>query len=114
MRLRLSQSEVTRLGEAGKVEDKVVFAPGAELGYSIESAPVLEVSAAFDSSKIRVLLPSQIAKRWIESDETGIEASSGVLKLLIEKDFQCLHRPPQPGEDPFPNPLADGIDEERE
>jgi hypothetical protein len=26
--------------------------------------------------------------------------------LLIEKDFQCLHRAPQPGQDAFPNPLA--------
>ena len=108
VRLRLSQSEVTRLGETGKVEDKVVFAPGAELRYSIQSGSAPEVTAQFDNSTIRVLVPGRVAKQWIESDETGIEASSGALKLLIEKDFQCLHRSPESGEDPFPNPLAKG------
>jgi hypothetical protein len=44
--------------------------------------------------------------QWTESDEVGIEASTGTLKLLIEKDFRCLHREPEPGEDSFPNPLA--------
>jgi hypothetical protein len=44
--------------------------------------------------------------QWMESDQTGIEASTGTLRLLIEKDFECLHREPQPGEDAFPNPLA--------
>jgi hypothetical protein len=42
----------------------------------------------------------------MESDQSGTEASSGTLRLLIEKDFQCLHREPAPGEDAFPNPLA--------
>lgn len=106
LRLRLSQSEVARLGEGGVIEESVSFAPGSELHYALETGAAAEVTATFDQANIRVVLPTALAKEWIESDQTGIEASSGTLRLLIEKDFQCLHRVPEPGEDSFPNPLA--------
>jgi hypothetical protein len=106
LRLRLSQSEVARLGETGKVEDSVEFAPGSELLYAIETGTTPSVDATFDNRNIRVIVPALIAKEWIESDQTGIEASTPTLRLLIEKDFQCLHREAEPGEDSFPNPLA--------
>ena len=107
LRLRLSQTEVTQLQDTGKVEDAIVFAHGNQLLYTLESSEAPVVTATLDPAKIRVILPIAVAKEWAESDQTGIEASTGTLRILIEKDFQCLHRPPEPGEDPFPNPLAD-------
>jgi hypothetical protein len=106
LRLRLSQSEVARLGELGKVEDSIEFSPGSELRYAIQAGSPSAVTATFDGANIRVIVPTAIAKQWVKSDETGIEASTGDLKILIEKDFQCLHREPEAGEDSFPNPLA--------
>lgn len=106
LRLRLSQSEVARLHDFGKVEDVIVFQPGRELFYAIETGALHEATATFENSNIRVILPTRLAMQWIESDQTGIEASTGTLRLLIEKDFQCLHREPAQGEDAFPNPLA--------
>jgi hypothetical protein len=106
LRLRLSQSEIARLHDAGKVENVVVFQPGKELVYAIETGALHEATATFENSTIRVTLPTRDAMQWIESDQTGIQASTGTLRLLIEKDFQCLHREPAPGEDAFPNPLA--------
>jgi len=106
LRLRLSQSEVAQLEESGRVEDSVEFAPGSHLRYALESGASPSVTATFDHANIRVMLPEPVAKQWIESDQTGIEVLTGTLKLLIEKDFQCLHRKPEPGEDSFPNPLA--------
>lgn len=105
LRLRLSQSEVARLADTGKVEDAIVFAPGKQLHYTLETGSA-ETIATFNDTHIVVTLPTAVAKQWIGSDQTGIEASTGTLKLLIEKDFQCLHREPDPGEDSFPNPLA--------
>jgi hypothetical protein len=106
LRLRLSQSEIARLRDTGKVEDLIVFQPGKELFYTIETGAAQETTATFENAKIRVTLPASVAMQWIEGDQTGIEASTGTLRLLIEKDFQCLHREPKPGEDAFPNPLA--------
>jgi hypothetical protein len=106
LRLRLSQSEVARLDETGRVEDSIEFSPGTELLYAIEAGTTPSIIATFDNGHIRVVVPNALAKEWIGSDQTGIEASAGTLKVLIEKDFQCLHREPDPGEDSFPNPLA--------
>jgi hypothetical protein len=105
LRLRLSQSEVTRLRDTGKVEAAIEFAPGKQLHYTLETGST-ETGATLDDSRIVVTIPTTAAAAWIESDQTGIEASVGTLRLLIEKDFQCLHRAPVPGEDAFPNPLA--------
>ena len=79
-----------------------------EANFSTRSKPAWSpsVTATFDNRNIRVIVPVSVAKEWIESDQTGIEASTATLRLLIEKDFQCLHREPEPGEDSFPNPLA--------
>jgi hypothetical protein len=106
LRLRLSQSEVARLDETGKVEESLEFSPGSKLLYRIETGTAASVTATFDNANIRVVVPKQVAKEWIDSDQTGIEASTGTLKVLIEKDFQCLHREAEAGEDSFPNPLA--------
>jgi len=106
LRLRLSQSEVARLDETGRVEDSIEFSAGSALRYALETGAAASVTATFDDRNIRVILPAMLAKGWIESDQTSIEASTGTIKLLIEKDFQCLHREPEPGEDSFPNPLA--------
>ena len=106
LRLRLSQSDVARLHDTGKVEEVVVFEPGKQLVYALETGAPQEATATFDDAKICVTLPTRAAMQWMESDQTGIEVSTGTLRLMIEKDFQCLHRAAQPGEDAFPNPLA--------
>ena len=44
--------------------------------------------------------------QWVESDQVGIEAQSQFgVGLLIEKDFQCLHRSAEQEPDAFPRPL---------
>jgi hypothetical protein len=107
VRLRLSRGEVDALGENGRVEESIHFAPDRALRYSIESAEIPEPSAALESGAIRVKLPRGEVKRWVESDQTGIEATQGSLRLIVEKDFKCIHRDSPEDADSFPNPLAD-------
>jgi hypothetical protein len=106
LRLRLSQPEVARLARDGHIEDRVEFAPGQALLYSLESADTGAVTAAFAGDRIRVMLPRATVAQWIQSDEIGIEGSSGTLQIHVEKDFQCLHRDSPADADSFPNPLA--------
>ena len=106
LRLRLSQSEVTQLAQTGSVEETVTFSPGHSLSYTLEkTGTVHSITVSFDADRIRVALPTATATHWIESDEIGIEAATPTLKVLVEKDFQCLHRVAG-DEDAFPNPLA--------
>jgi hypothetical protein len=102
LRLRLSQSEVARLGAGERVEDIVSFPGDRTLEYAIEPGAVL--SAMFDGRRVTVTVPAAQAKHWAENSEVGISGSDGPLKILIEKDFQCLHGPEATNVGLFPNP----------
>lgn len=112
LRLRLSQAEIARLRETGEVGDRIRFGD-RPLDYVLVSADVEAPRARFDGDRIEVAVPHGVARRWVESEQVGIEAEQAladgaVLRLLIEKDFQCLA--PRVGEDDsdaFPNPDAE-------
>ena len=106
LRLRLSQPEVARLAETGRVEDSIRFAPGRTLTYAIESGTSAAIGATFDGDAVRVLLPASVARAWIESDQTGVEGASDTLRVLVEKDYVCLHGSSPEDADAFPNPMA--------
>jgi hypothetical protein len=107
LRLRLSQPDVAQLAETGRVEESIVFASGRTLTFAIELQDTPEVAASFEGDRIAVVVPRATGQNWIDSDQTGIDNPDASPKILIEKDFQCLHRDgPEPGE-AFPNPLMD-------
>jgi len=108
LRLRLAQGEIVRLRETGEVCDHIHFGDRT-LAYALVSGDVDTPRARFGDDRIEVTLPRGVASEWANSDQVGIEAeqplANGTLKLLIEKDFQCLA--PRPGEDDsdgFPHP----------
>ena len=112
LRLRLTRSEVRQLRASGRVEQTVHFGPQRALSYVLQRREVEAPRASFEGDRIEVALPPGIADTWADSDQVGIEASQalpeGQLRLLIEKDFQCLA--PRAGEDDgdaFPHPAAE-------
>ena len=111
LRLRLKQGEISTLGSAGKVEDRITFGPDAALVYSIEAADVPSVAVDFRDGIFRVSVPRAEVTAWTETDRVGLETEfhhpDGTTLLLLEKDFQCLHRRPEEDEsDNFPHPKA--------
>jgi hypothetical protein len=111
LRLRLTQSELARFDEEGRVEDTVVFAPGAALHYAIEARGGLAAPRAdYDDGRVRIAVPDTLARKWITTDDAGFEVeqpngSDEPLRILVEKDFACLHRESEE-DDVFPNPVA--------
>jgi len=104
LRLRLNQKEVRTVRDGGHVESSIAFAPGCSLSYLLESSVSAEsTSASFDGKVIRVTIPVCQMTEWVGSDQVGIEARSQFgVGLLIEKDFQCLHRSVDQEPDAFP------------
>ncbi len=107
LRVRLSQSEVARLGETGQVEETVAFPADRTLAFAVELCSSTEIAASFDGARIEIAVPVGLARTWIASDQTGIENPNATPKILIEKDFQCLHQDAAANPDAFPNPLMD-------
>jgi len=106
LRLRLTQKEVAQLRNQGGVESFIQFARRT-LVYLLEgSFHATAVTATFDGQTIRVLVPLQVLAEWIESDQVRIEGQSQAgVQLLIEKDFQCLHKSGEQDPDAYPHPL---------
>jgi hypothetical protein len=118
LRLRLSQPDVTALAAAGRLEEAVVFgpAPGQQLGYVIESDPAAAaIGLQYAPGKLTIVLPSDMARVWMASEETTLEARQPVegakdLKLILEKDFACRQtRDAAEDAGSFPNPLPDHV-----
>lgn len=111
IRIRLTQGEVNEFARQGVVEAKTPFRGGSTLTYRLQSTGSVDViGAEMDHGEITVSIPAQQARRWAETDQVGMETYQGPLHILIEKDFQCLHKDaPDRDPDVFPHPLAESV-----
>ena len=109
LRFRLTQREVVRLKESGRVEAEVRFAADRALYYSVTSTQDLEsVQVEYTADCVRVLLPGPCVLAWAESDQVSI-ASQGLVQVLVEKDFQCLHGGDERDPAAYPNPIQETV-----
>ena len=107
LRLRLTQKEVAGLRERGLVECAIRFSADQSLRYSVVSSPdTAAVSVVYEGDSIGVLLPRAVANAWTDGDSVTIEGAAAGVKILVEKDFQCLHNPAERDPEAYPNPLA--------
>jgi hypothetical protein len=114
LRLRVSNSELARFAETGRLEETIYFGPerGSELTYILAregDGPGFGVEAS--AGRVKVLVPVGVARGWAESDQVGIDGevdlgARGRLSILIEKDFACIDRSEEENADTFPNPAA--------
>jgi hypothetical protein len=103
IRVRLNRTEVAQFAQAGRVEDAIDFGDGALLAYVVEaSADAQAPRATFLSSVIRIELPAKDVEQWARTDRVGISGE----RILVEKDFECLHDASETDPDAFPNPNA--------
>lgn len=108
LRLRLSQTELKNFHTNKQCKDQIHFSKMHCLEYILSIAE--NFSAEYLNNSIRIGIPEKIANRWIDTDEVSIAHEiyideSKTLKLLIEKDFQCLTvREGEDESDNFPNP----------
>lgn len=113
LRVRLSQSEVDTFREQGHVEERIRFGPGERLVYAMEASPTVgHLAAHYEEGRITIQVPTGWVPAWLDTDQVSLEGEQliegdEVLSILVEKDFQCLHRPPTKEDaDTFPHPLA--------
>jgi len=108
LRLRLTRSEVAQLCRTGGVESTIEFTPESSLQYAVRCSPDAKLlTASFDGHSIVVLVPAAKAAQWANGNQVSIEGSHhDPVQLLVEKDFQCMHKPAHADPDAYPNPLA--------
>ncbi|MEM9056106.1 MAG: hypothetical protein AAGD86_01440 [Pseudomonadota bacterium] len=114
IRLRLTQSEVGRVGQGDTVVEATTFADGARFEFALgphESAgDPGQVTARFDSGRLTVSAPRALLASWAATDRVALAApdENASPRVLVEKDFNCLV--PRDGDDDadtFPHPKQD-------
>ncbi len=116
IRLRLGRSEVRRMLDQGIVEESTIFniSGSQRLKYVLCAGPNLPaVTASFEDGRIIVRIPNALMHQWAETGQVGIESiqvgcDGGALKILIEKDFECVDATDESQEDAFPHPQVTG------
>jgi len=114
VRLRVTRSELARLGAGEAVAETTHFGPsaGSVLAYSLASdASISRISVSFACGQIQVRIPVLLVREWCESDMVGIHELLDVgcserLEISVEKDYACLDRSAKDNEDAFENPRA--------
>ncbi|TRX50649.1 hypothetical protein FNH22_25340 [Fulvivirga sp. M361] len=114
VRLRLTRTEVAHFGKEGMIKESICFGaePAHHFNYEIrieENASTLDIT--YQDQTICVSVPGTIAERWVKTDEVGFEQevdTGGVqIHVLVEKDFQCLHRDNAEEPDNYSHPMAE-------
>ncbi len=113
IRLRLTQTEVDEVAKEEAVHQILKLGKNELLRYSlVPSKEVDNIVASIKDHEILVKVPASTSTRWAKTDEVSLkhvqkENSEHESIILIEKDFQCLHKRPDEDEsDNFPNPKS--------
>ena len=110
IRLRLSRSEVSQFQEAGHISDVLDFGTMGKFTYGLTMAEEFTFHCTYDQSQILLKVPRQLALVWATTNQVDLSTeqtldSGGKLQLLVEKDFQCIHKDSESNSDAYPNPL---------
>jgi len=106
LRFRLTRSEVTRLYEDGAIAETTHFGVGHILTYRLrKAAGGADIRAELTDGAITVSAPGSMVDKWAISDEVGIAARDGALRIAIEKDFRCLTHREEDEADAYPHPV---------
>jgi hypothetical protein len=107
LRLRVRKSDLTKLQASGLIEE-VVFFPENKFSYTLGLKDVeKDISVTINEQNIAVYIPSEMAEKWINSEEVGLYVSiptehAGIsLHIIIEKDFPCKHGSSEENADTF-------------
>lgn len=112
IRLRLTQSEVDTAKADGLVRGRVQFAGSNTFDYVLESSPAtVKPEAHISNNVLTVRVPKMDIEQWAASQQVSIRSDQLLddgeqLRILIEKDFQCLAPRDEDESDMFPHPDA--------
>jgi hypothetical protein len=105
LRFRLTRSEVARLHESAIVEETANFSVESGLTYRIRKGTGGDIRAELIEGAITVHVPSAVIDGWATSEDVGINARDGQMRIAIEKDFRCLTRREEDEADAYPHPV---------
>ena len=109
IRLRLSKTDVAKLGTTGWLEEQTSFGKN-KFAYALKAVDNgNELSASFDDGTITMFIPKILIKDWPVNNIVGFDSTlklteTDSLYLLVEKDFACIDETVEDQTDNYENP----------
>ncbi len=114
IRLRLSKSDIDNIINQEDIVESVSFDKTGNyvFNYVLKlSSSEPSINAYLSPNQITVSIPAEEGLQWAKGNKVGLyhqlPLANGELSVIIEKDYQCLHK--RLGEDEsdnFPNPKS--------
>lgn len=105
LRLRLKKSDIEKMREKNSIHEVIAFPNGSFVYKLLFSTDSIEIKARIQDQSLEIVVPSDMALHWMNSDETGlyhtISFNSQQLDIIIEKDFPCKNHPEEDYSDSF-------------
>ncbi|QJB34967.1 hypothetical protein HF329_28130 [Chitinophaga oryzae] len=110
IRYRLDKTDVELLETTGKVESITHIGAGV-LHFCVRSKNITDPVIKMEHDGVHLLLPAERLQGWYAPDQVGFELilpnpDGSELKVLVEKDFQCLSPRNEDDSQAFENPNA--------
>ena len=108
VRVRLTQSEATQLGDGQAVHQDTPFLNGTTFRTALVPSDEVKLLATLDDNVLTIQAPKSALTAWANGDQVTLDCEQKTPPtLLIEKDYACLV--PRDGgddDDTFPHPRA--------
>lgn len=105
LRIRINQDDLARLSTSGRLEEQLGNDHVGSFRYALVSHDDDHIQIKLRSSDIVVYLPHSYVTEWNDTDRVTFEETVSGLRVLLEKDFQCLSdRPHEDESKNFINP----------
>jgi hypothetical protein len=106
VRVRVRKPDLDVLRQEGSVTESIFLPTGGAFAVSIEIGGQQEWSVLADNGRFCISLPAADALAWTENEAVALETSlplpdGALLRLLVEKDFPCQHKPTDNPEETF-------------
>jgi len=111
IRYRLKEPEVDDFKRSGTITESIQLGtkPGAAIRFVLQKSDSKSVTVNFANNTTTVHVPADVAERWTGTSSVGFDAAIDVgdgkfLKILVEKDFECLEAREEDNIGSYPNP----------
>lgn len=90
LRLRINRDDLDLLVRSGHIKHTFGNQKLGFFNYELIAKGVPKIDINLTDNSIEVVMPKSHLDEWAKTDRVGFEAEVKEVRLLLEKDFQCL------------------------
>lgn len=111
IRYRLKEPEVNEFRNTGIITEFIQLGSdsGSFLRFILQKSDIKNINVQSENNTTVILIPYDIANEWTDTTSVGFDAviqlgNGTTLKVLVEKDFECLEAGKEENIGAYPNP----------